>query len=358
MPAPLPRVALAVTLVLGVALAGAAARAASGPREERVKRFLAGAERERARLRLTPAELDARSGTVTIELSRPELRPGQTYTVRAKGTFAPGSLFIVERDDVAVAKEKQARGSWQAELRVSPIAAPGEVEVSVYQPVTGSKATAWLGELPSAPVTVSIDLADGRALRVEPARARNPEVDGGYVARVTRGGKAVGETPAAVAFEEGALHVLTCARVPGAARRPAPGGNEEEEATPAQELLRAFAGDPEYQALREEDPGCFEANLFDPKALPEERRMDCLMRHGPAVARIVTRTERARAQAPRPPAKAKAADPLCGRARLRVGEAGALDGTFEAGEFGPDWSAIGASGPATKAKGSWRYAAR
>src|SRR6266511_2288705 len=298
--APLPRVALAVTLVLGVALAGAAARAASGPREEGVKRFLAGAERERARLRLTPAELDARNGTVSIELSRPELRPGQTYTVRAKGTFAPGSLFIVERDDVAVAKEKQARGSWQAELRVSP------------------------------------------------ARARNPEVDGGYVARVTRGGKAVGETPAAVAFEEGALHVLTCARVPGAARRPAPGGNEEEEATPAQELLRAFAGDPEYQALREEDPGCFEANLFDPKALPEERRMDCLMRHGPAVARIVTRTERARAQAPRPPAKAKAADPLCGRARLRVGEAGALDGTFEAGEFGPDWSAIGASGPATK----------
>src|SRR6266511_3493038 len=273
--APLPRVALAVTLVLGVALAGAAARAASGPREEGVKRFLAGAERERARLRLTPAELDARNGTVSIELSRPELRPGQTYTVRAKGTFAPGSLFIVERDDVAVAKEKQARGSWQAELRVSPIAA-------------------------------------------------------------------------AVAFEEGALHVLTCARVPGTARRPAPGGNEEEEATPAQELLRAFAGDPEYQALREEDPGCFEANLFDPKALPEERRMDCLMRHGPAVARIVTRTERARAQAPRPPAKAKAADPLCGRARLRVGEAGALDGTFEAGEFGPDWSAIGASGPATK----------
>src|SRR6266511_1020503 len=122
MPAPLPRVALAVTLVLGVALAGAAARAASGPREEGVKRFLAGAERERARLRLTPAELDARNGTVSIELSRPELRPGQTYTVRAKGTFAPGSLTIRGHDALAAAQAQQARGSCKTELRRTPIA--------------------------------------------------------------------------------------------------------------------------------------------------------------------------------------------------------------------------------------------
>jgi hypothetical protein len=180
-------------------------------------------------------------------------------------------------------------------------------------------------------------------------------LDGAVASVIT--GFNTGDLAFAVAFEGGTLHVLTCAHDPSSGR-PGGDGNEAKAAAEGQELLRGLERDPEYQALRKEDPDCFRENLFVTSAMPEERRMDCLRRHGPAIAGIVMRVEQAHAQAPTAPPGPKPADPLCGRARLRVGEAGALEGTFEGGEFGPDWTAVGPAGAETRAKGSWRYAGR
>ena len=328
-----PSLLLAAVALL---LAAAAVRAATAANQARIDAFLAEAEQQRARQGLSGWEAQGRlrgkypTPEVTLERAQP-LRRGQSARVEVPGRFQTGSLFLLDRDDVAARGEKVTERSWRAELVVSSTAAPGPVQLEVWAPVSALFASGTVA-IVEVPFKAQLSLDDGRKVAIAPVKA-------GYEARWS-GGKGPAAVPAFVSFASGSPpEILLCApptegELAEVQRRVA----EEEGTRPAAdwEPSQPLKDDPEMTALARRDPGCFREVGPGAYEVAEASAAECYLKHGPALMRILQRfSDRMEAEDRRrqEAAAAKLGDAWrgCGELRLTPGDGpGDVAGEFAA----------------------------
>lgn len=64
------------------------------------------------------------------------LCPGETLTLKVDGALQPGTLVVVQSDDVEVVKESFTPKGWEATVRASKTATPATVDVQLVAPVS------------------------------------------------------------------------------------------------------------------------------------------------------------------------------------------------------------------------------
>lgn len=65
---------------------------------------------------------------------------GGTADLSVHGTFQPGTEFLLENDNVVVARESMANGTYSATVKVAPGVGPGVAYLNAYAPVSGAEA--------------------------------------------------------------------------------------------------------------------------------------------------------------------------------------------------------------------------
>jgi len=123
-----------------------AAPASGGDWQKRQSDFYAKQNAERKQLGLDANALRAKYPTPEVTFSGSgsggagaqciQLCPGKTGKFALKGKFSPGSLFLVESNDVEVLEEKQTTTGWEATVKAKADAPPERVRVSVTAPVS------------------------------------------------------------------------------------------------------------------------------------------------------------------------------------------------------------------------------
>ncbi len=181
------------TLVVSLcvlAVAGVVRAATSGFQERRTAIYTK-AEADRKKLGLEdPKKLYAKYPTPEVSFKGEPARlcAGKSATVKLTGKFVPASAFLVTNDGVQVVKEKMTATSWEAELKATAGALPGEVTVEVFSPVSAASRSAKVLEL-GCKYQWHLELADGQVVDLATDFAAQ---DRHGAASWTKSGKATG----------------------------------------------------------------------------------------------------------------------------------------------------------------------
>jgi hypothetical protein len=175
-------------------LAVAGVRAGGPAWQERLEAFRAQQEVAQRSVKEPPEVIEQRYGTPEVTFAEPRCAaPGETAAVTLPGKINPGTLFVVESDEVKVVSEKVGAKGWEAKLAIPATAPPGPIYATVVQPITARQAGGPLLEV-CGKYELSLRLQGGLALRVAPA-------GGAHLASFTRppSTAVLGQVPAALA---------------------------------------------------------------------------------------------------------------------------------------------------------------
>jgi hypothetical protein len=126
------RATLLLTVVVAVL---AVVRAATHKYQDQERAIREACQADLQKQGLTPAAAKAKYPTPVVSMvSSGCLVPGGTGEIAVKGTFSPGTKFVVENDNLEVVKDSLVGGEYHATLKVAPGIGPQTAEVTAINP--------------------------------------------------------------------------------------------------------------------------------------------------------------------------------------------------------------------------------